>query len=65
MFIASILGVNEYTYLIPVTFLGLADFSSIEEVRGEETGSLLGVTASAASCRKESSQIACCSVRGA
>ena len=45
MFIASILRVNEYTYLIPVSFLGLADFSSIEEVRGEETGSLWGVTA--------------------
>ena len=45
MLIASILGVNEYTYLIPVSFLGLADFSSIEEVRGEETGPLWGVTA--------------------
>ena len=45
MLIASILGVNEYTYLVPVSFLGLADFSSIEEVRGEETGSLWGVTA--------------------
>jgi len=35
------------THLIPVSFLGLADFSSIEEfeVRGEETSSLGGVTA--------------------
>ena len=45
MLIASILRVNEHTYLVPVSFLGLADFSSIEEVRGEETGSLWGVTA--------------------
>ena len=45
MLIASILRVNEYTYLIPVSFLGLADFSSIEEVRGEETSSLWGVIA--------------------
>ena len=43
--IDSILRVNEHTYLVPVSFLGLADFSSIEEVRGEETGSLWGVTA--------------------
>ena len=42
---ASILRVNVYTYLVPVSFLGLADFSSIEKVRGEETGSLWGVTA--------------------
>jgi len=39
MLTASILGVNRYTYLIPVSFLGLADFSSIVEVRGEDTGS--------------------------
>ena len=43
--IASILRVNEHTYLEPVSFLGLADSSSIEEVRGEETGSLWRVTA--------------------
>ena len=36
---------NEHTYLVPVSFLGLADFTSIEEVMGEETGSLWGVTA--------------------
>ena len=30
MLIASILRVNEYTYLIPVSFLGLADFSAYE-----------------------------------
>ena len=44
MVIASILGVNRYTYLIPVSFLGLqlADFSNIEEVRGEKNWLPLG-----------------------
>ena len=43
MFIASILGLNEYTY---ISYLSPSwDFSSFEEVRGEGTGSLGGVTA--------------------